>query len=304
MDVATDIISLKKVIVRIVISGSLYLFYGLIATKDTHRDYRCRKKENIMKTAFTHYGKFHADDVFSAALLTIMNPEITISRGFKVPDGFDGTVFDIGLGEFDHHQVDNEVRENGIPYASFGKLWRAFGPQLTSQRVVDKVDEILVQPIDATDNGMDRNMLSSAIGGFNPTWDSEESPDACFFMAVEFAKSILFNTLKQEESKVKAEELLSAGIKDSVGRLVILPRYVPFSEAYIKEPVDFVVFPSNRGGYNLQAVPSGEGMSSKVLLPESWLTDQVAGMTFVHKGRFIASFDTLDSAVSAAVSFI
>ena len=28
--------------------------------------------------AFTHGGKFHADDVFSAALLFYINPEITI----------------------------------------------------------------------------------------------------------------------------------------------------------------------------------------------------------------------------------
>ena len=37
-------------------------------------------------TAFTHSGKFHADDVFSAALLLYLNPEITITRGNRVPD--------------------------------------------------------------------------------------------------------------------------------------------------------------------------------------------------------------------------
>ena len=31
--------------------------------------------------AFTHGGKFHADDVFSAALLLYLNPEIQITRG-------------------------------------------------------------------------------------------------------------------------------------------------------------------------------------------------------------------------------
>ena len=46
-------------------------------------------------TAFTHSGKFHADDVFSSALLLYLNPEITILRGNRVPDDFDGIVFDI-----------------------------------------------------------------------------------------------------------------------------------------------------------------------------------------------------------------
>ena len=51
--------------------------------------------------AFTHSGKFHADDVFSSALLLYLNPEITITRGSKVPEGYDGIVFDIGRGEYD-----------------------------------------------------------------------------------------------------------------------------------------------------------------------------------------------------------
>ena len=50
-------------------------------------------------TAFTHSGKFHADDVFSSALLLYLNPEITILRGNRVPDDFDGIVFDIGRGK-------------------------------------------------------------------------------------------------------------------------------------------------------------------------------------------------------------
>lgn len=61
--------------------------------------------------AFTHGGIFHADDVFSAALLRMMNPDIFIERGNQVPDGYDGLVFDIGGGAFDHHQEDRRVRE-------------------------------------------------------------------------------------------------------------------------------------------------------------------------------------------------
>ena len=35
--------------------------------------------------AVTHNGRFHADDVFSAALLEILNPRIHISRVSTVP---------------------------------------------------------------------------------------------------------------------------------------------------------------------------------------------------------------------------
>ena len=69
---------------------------------------------------FTHGGKFHADDVFSTALLKILFPNINVERGFVVPENFDGIIYDIGFGEFDHHQENSPVRESGTPYASFG----------------------------------------------------------------------------------------------------------------------------------------------------------------------------------------
>ena len=58
----------------------------------------------IPANGFTHAGKFHADDVFATALLQILRPDIKITRGFTVPDDFDGIVYDIGFGMFDHHE--------------------------------------------------------------------------------------------------------------------------------------------------------------------------------------------------------
>ena len=65
--------------------------------------------------AFTHGGKFHADDIFSSALLLYLNPEIQITRGNQVPEEYDGIVFDIGRGAYDHHQKDSRIRENSVP---------------------------------------------------------------------------------------------------------------------------------------------------------------------------------------------
>ena len=48
----------------------------------------------IPANGFTHAGKFHADDVFATALLQILRPDIKITRGFVVPDDFDGIVYD------------------------------------------------------------------------------------------------------------------------------------------------------------------------------------------------------------------
>lgn len=69
----------------------------------------------IPAKGFTHGGKFHADDVFSTALLQILRPDIQVTRGFVVPDDFDGIVYDVGGGMFDHHSEPRECRPNGVP---------------------------------------------------------------------------------------------------------------------------------------------------------------------------------------------
>ena len=108
-------------------------------------------------TAFTHSGKFHADDVFSSALLLYLNPEIRIIRGNKVPEDFDGIVFDIGRGRYDHHQKDSRIRENGIPYAAFGLLWEELGVEILGEELAQKFDESFVQPLDNNDNTGEKN---------------------------------------------------------------------------------------------------------------------------------------------------
>ena len=95
--------------------------WGITENKKEQKD-KMKLSEQIKKQdakAFTHSGKFHADDVFSSALLLYLNPQITITRGNQVPEGYDGIVFDIGRGQYDHHQRDSRVRENGVPYAAF-----------------------------------------------------------------------------------------------------------------------------------------------------------------------------------------
>ena len=89
--------------------------------------------------AFTHGGKFHADDIFSSALLLYLNPEIQITRGNQVPEEYDGIVFDIGRGAYDHHQKDSRVRENGIPYAAFGLLWEELGTEILGEELAEKL---------------------------------------------------------------------------------------------------------------------------------------------------------------------
>ena len=129
--------------------------------------------KSIPDKGFTHAGQFHSDDVFSTAFLRILNPAITVERGFEVPEDFDGIVYDIGRGRFDHHQLDKEVRENGCPYAAFGLLFREFGPDFIGEEEAKRFDEDFIQPLDESDNTGCSNVLAKIIGEWNPSWDSD-----------------------------------------------------------------------------------------------------------------------------------
>ena len=163
--------------------------------------------------AFTHGGKFHADDVFSSALLLYINPEISITRGNNVPEDFSGIVFDIGRGEFDHHQKDSRIRENGVPYAAFGLLWEAVGADILGEELAVKFDESFVQPLDNNDNTGEKNELATLIGNFNPSWDYEGGSDEAFFQAVSVAGMILENKFERyrgnERADKRVEEVLA-----------------------------------------------------------------------------------------------
>lgn len=271
----------------------------------------------IDDVAMTHGGKFHADDVFSAALLKILNPAIQIRRVFTVPENFEGLVFDIGGGRFDHHQSDAEVRENGVPYAAFGLLWREFGaealkdscpPEAIAEEAA-KFDENLIQPLDEDDNTGGGNPLAGAVSLFNPDWDSEQPADECFAEAEEFAKTILTKKIARIAANYRAKGLVEAALAESHDRVVILPRYAPWRPVLEDSEAEFVVYPSQRGGYSAQTVPDGENKrESKCDFPEEWAgkpENELPGISgietlrFCHKGRFLITTGTLEDAVKA-----
>ena len=277
-----------------------------------------RKKD---AKAFTHGGKFHADDVFSAALLLYLNPEIQISRGNQVPEDFDGIVFDIGRGAYDHHQKDSRIRENGVPYAAFGLLWEALGAEILGEELALSFDETFVQPLDNNDNTGEKNELASLIGNFNPAWDAEGGTDEAFFQAVSVAGMILENKFERcrgneradrrvEEILAEQERAIKAGKIPAENRqILILPEFVPCQKHLSETEIAFVIFPSNRGGYCIQPQKREYSLNYKCSFPSAWLgleneeleaASGIAGAVFCHKGGFLMTTETLEEAVQAA----
>ena len=209
--------------------------------------------EEITK-AFTHGGKFHADDVFSAALLRYVYPDIQIERGFTVPEDFKGIVFDIGLGEFDHHQSDRRERENGVAYAAFGLLWEKYGASILGEEEALRFDEKFVQPLDINDNTGEYHELAAVIGLFNPPWDSKENPMDAFNRAVDFAQTILKLKFQKVFSIARAKTIVQEAITKQQDGIMIMEIGAPWKQFVEGTGVEFVISPSMRGGFNAQAV--------------------------------------------------
>ncbi len=259
---------------------------------------------------FTHGGRFHADDVFSAALLKIVNPNIVIQRGFAVPENYDGIIFDIGDGDFDHHQKSSPVRENGVPYASFGLLWQQLGNDLIGEEQAKRVDRHFVQPLDLDDNTGCGNQIAQLIAAYNPAWDSDKNHEECFEHAVSIAKDLLWHKIEGLRSIARASTLVTAALKEMKDGIVILNTYAPWKQQLIPDPnALFVIYPSQRGGFSAQGVPvSFKGTELKVPFPAFWgglnedelvSASNVQGLKFCHVGQFLITAKTQKDAIEA-----
>lgn len=265
----------------------------------------------LPQLAFTHGGRFHADDVFSAALLRIMRPDIRVYRGNQVPKNFSGIVFDIGDGPFDHHQKEQQRRKNGAAYAAFGLLWREYGHHFLPERAAQSFDDKFIQPLDIDDNKGTGNTLAGLIGAYNPTWDSDGDADAAFEEAVGVAQSLLAHKLESLAAMERGHAVVRAALEKMQEGIVVLEQYVPWKPVLVPSEAEFVVFPSERGGYSLQCVPRDfNGKTGhKVNLPREWHAcpapelQQLSGVpdvTFCHASGFMCSVGSVEGAKNLA----
>lgn len=224
------------------------------------------------KTGFTHSGIFHADDVFSAALLRIFVPDIKIERGSAIPPNFKGIVFDIGLGEYDHHQKNNEIRLNGIPYASFGKLWRKLGLCILDKASSNQFEQTFVYAIDYADNTGTFDSLSYAVNALLPAYSaSSKEFDEAFNKAVDFAYSIIYSwIIKKVEMSDYEERIIDIYNNTKDKKILEFDYYMPVSTLSDKKTF-FVIYKTERG-FCCIPIKNKKGLY-KVRFPYEWTSN-------------------------------
>jgi uncharacterized UPF0160 family protein len=283
----------------------------------------------------THPGNFHADDTFAVATLRLAHSdgvEVIRTRDEVAQAAADVRV-DVGgrsdpeTGDFDHHQKGGAgERANGIRYASFGLVWRAFGTQVArSEAAAKAIDERLVQGVDANDTGQKiaqaligdiRPMsVSGVIAALNPSWDEELTPaqeDARFEEAVALATRILEREVAGAAAYDRARQLvLDAIARADDPRVIELDRNMPWREAVMAGAPEalYVIYPKS-DGWGLQAVPTAPGsFENRRSLPAEWGglgSEELAAATgvddavFAHVAGFYASAGSRDGITALA----
>ncbi len=286
-----------------------------------------------MKTIVTHDGKFHADDVCAVAALSLLidgpveiirtRDEEKINNGDFVVDV--GGVFDADAQLFDHHQEDGAgVRENGIPYAAFGLVWKTYGEKLCgSATVAKKIDTDMVSPLDADDNGVEifkseikgvrPYSLTNVINTFVSTWkETDRDNDIAFAELVKFVKALLAREIVRARAKEEAEEIVKKVYEETEDkRIIILDGMYPSLEILSKfpEPLYFIR-PGSDGKWRVEAVKDDpKSFTARKDFPKEWAGKRdeemakisgVSDAVFCHRGLFLAVANSREGAIALA----
>jgi uncharacterized UPF0160 family protein len=285
---------------------------------------------NKKKTLVTHNGTFHADDIFATATLSILldgNVEVVRTRDeewFQKGDYvYDvGGEYDPSRNRFDHHQKGGAgKRENGVPYAAFGLVWKAYGEKICgSKEVADRIDEHLVCAVDSHDNGISLfkvegevgpYLIESFFGAFRPSWKEGEEYDEPFLEVVEFAKKFLLRKIKKSTDNIEAENFVKKDYERAEDkRLIVLDGSYPWEDVLMEYPEPLYIVWERTGMWRVGCVRKEKGsFENRKSLPEAWagLADEemakVSGVpdaTFCHNGRFLAVAKSKEGAIALA----
>ena len=280
--------------------------------------------------ASTHDGRFHADEIFALAVLNLTFSELEIvrSRNESEYNNADiivdvGHVYDPENLIFDHHQRSFALkRKAGIPYASFGLVWKHFGESLCgSSEIAEYIDSEIVQAIDADDNGIDIyepkfdgigfHTLSDIIESFVPRYvNDDDKLQEGFCRALDFATSYMKRQIKlaKELFEVALPDIRDAIKAAEDPRILFFKRFDKTWLNFIpraSEAALFVIFPTHRNTWAIRSVPKkGKKFDYYKLLPSEWggrqkdfaAIAEVQDALYCHNGCFLAEADSLEGA--------
>lgn len=266
----------------------------------------------------THSGKFHVDDVISTIFLSKIIEKVVLLRIATVENKNlkDKIVYDIGFGEFDHHQKNrNGQRENGIYYSSIGLLWRKFGKKYLEKlkvRNIDKtfeyMDNELIQYIDATDNMqieyLENKISPDFIKLCNPQWNENISEDDAFINALKLADEFWNVYIKHAIAEVEAIEIILDRIEKCKDCYLVFDKEMPYRKAIkfsSNNKVRYIIFKSRREGYDIRTIRDSCKFKNEIVQEKdiniSRKLTEIKDLIYVDVNGKLCCTKTLESAI-------
>nr|QBK93978.1 MAG: uncharacterized protein LCPAC406_02920 [Pithovirus LCPAC406] len=287
----------------------------------------------------THSGRFHADEVTAAAIISLIYPNIKLVRTRdKLKLSFCDILIDVGgvydpkLLKFDHHQDDCQEfysEEKTVPMSSAGMVYKHYGPLFLAklqsefnQELLELFYERFIKEIDIIDNGVHieqdfyiKTGVSSIVHMLNyPDSTNDKMQMERFKEATDYVTNVMKITIRSLDISIRTSQNDIIKIKeaysdryqhDSEGRILVLKGKCSTWTASFKK------FRKDVQNENVQFVI----FQSK----DKWKTGTItigphrrrslnneevrslSSFVFVHKERFIAEFGTKEDAIKAAV---
>lgn len=290
---------------------------------------------NKIKVA-THDGNFHADEVFALAVLKIFfnesGKQIEIART-RDPKKISecqivvdvGNKYDHKNSIYDHHQKDKPgFHKNGVPYASFGLVWKHFGKKISpNKKVYEVIEKKIVSPIDALDNGINISVpvskevneyaISHVISAISAYY-GDDGIDEAFNNALGLAEIVLKGEIVKVKSKIHDEKIITQEIKKQKSpEILILDKYHAWESTVSKvKNIKMVIFPDRKPDrWCIQTAGDSHETfgTDRASFPHHWrgLSDidlasatEIQDSVFCHTGGFFAVAKTKNAAITLA----
>ena len=282
-----------------------------------YKNIKLTKQYNKAKFV-THSGTFHVDDVISTIFLSKIFKEITLIRVPSIDNRCvnNKLVFDIGLGEFDHHQKNrNGKRKNGIYYSSIGLLWKKYGKKYLNgikasniDKVYEYMDKELIQYIDATDNMQMEYLKSKTSPDFvklcNPEWNENITEDEGFIHALRLADEFWNIYIKHAIAEVEAIEIIIKKTNETNLNYAIFDKELPYRKAIDllkNKNIKYLIFKSKRECYDIRIISKEIEFKKEIVMndiKQARRLSNISDLLYVDASGKLCCTETLDSAIN------
>ena len=265
----------------------------------------------------THSGNFHIDDIISTIFLSKVLENVVLIRipSIENMNLKNKIVYDIGFGEFDHHQKNrNGKRKNGIYYSSIGLLWKKYGKKYlrnldekNTDKIFEYMDKELIQYIDATDNMqieyLENKVSPDYIKYCNPQWNENISEDEAFVYALKLADEFWEVYIKHAIAEVKAIELILNEEKKSKECYFVFNSDLPYRKAVNlmkNDKIKYMIFKSRREGYDIRIIREKCKFNETIMIYKYSNNSNIIGINdliYVDINGRLCCTKTLESAI-------